>query len=204
MKSGAIYITVDAATPLCGEVDVEALIATIPEHYTVRGIFIAPLAVEIKDDFDKLIPKLCAPPPSGKYLAFASYPIRDHLRVIDAAACRLYPAAENREAHRLRARAEFGNFGKTMLGKAILSVIRDPLTVLLRYPEIYDMFTKGPRGRASLEGPQAVKLELLDYFGSVEYQVGVLEGCVMSFGFVPRTEVRSEGPNKLIFQVEWQ
>jgi uncharacterized protein (TIGR02265 family) len=204
MDSETIQPAIDASTPLTGEVDVEALIATIPEFYSVRGLFFTQLVADLGDDFAALTPKLSSPPPSGRYLAFTAYPIRDHLRVIDAAACHVYPGCPNRQAHRLRARSELGNFGRTMLGKAILSIIGDPATLLLRYPEIFATFTKGPSGKASREGPEAVTIELTDYFGSVDYQVGLIEGFVMSFGFAPRTEVQRQPPNKLIFRIEWR
>jgi uncharacterized protein (TIGR02265 family) len=204
MELETIQPAIDASTPLIGEVDVEALIATIPEHYSIRGLFFKQLVADLGDEFAALTPKLCAPPPSGSYLALTSYPIRDHLRVIDAAACHLYPDYPNREAHRRRARTELGNFARSKLGKAILSVIRDPATLLVRYPEIFDAFTKGPKGRGSREGTDAVKIELTDYFGSVDYQVGLVEGFVMNFGFTPRTEVFRQPPNKLIFLVAWR
>jgi uncharacterized protein (TIGR02265 family) len=203
MNSETLLFSVDASTALTGEVDVEALIATIPLGYTARGLLIAPLIPELGGDFAKLEPKLCAPPPSGKYLALASYPVRDHLRLIDAAACRVYPGRSNRQAHRLRGRSEPEAFAQTLLGKAMLSIIEDPTTMLVRFPELFGTFVKGPRGKGAPDGPGAVKIELTGYFGSVEYLVGICEGIVMSFGFTPYTEVHGTSPDRLLFLLDW-
>jgi uncharacterized protein (TIGR02265 family) len=188
---------------LTGDVDIEALIATIPESYTIRGMFFTQYVDDMGDDFATLAPLLCSPPASGRYLAFTAYSIRDHLRLIDAAARRLYPHCPSVEAHRLRARAELATFARSMVGKSIVSIIRDPATLLLRYSEIFGPFVKGPSGKASREGKDAVRIELTDYFGSVNYQIGLFEGFVMNFGFTPRTEVESPSPGKLSFLVAW-
>jgi uncharacterized protein (TIGR02265 family) len=188
---------------LTGEVDIEALIATIPDSYTIRGLFFTQLVADLGDAFAPLTSKLCSPPDSGRYLAFTSYPIRDHVRLIDAAARRLYPGCPSREAHRLRARAELDTFAQSMVGKSIVSVIRDPATLLLRYSEIFGPFVKGPSAKTSREGQEAVKLELVDFFGSIGYQIGVFEGFVMNFGLTPRIEVHRLSPDKFSFLVEW-
>lgn len=203
MDTGTLLFSVDASTALTGDVDVEALIETIPLDYTARGILIAPLIPELGGDFAKVAPKLCAPPASGKYLALTPYPVRDHLRLIDAAACRVHPGCQNRQAHRLRGRSEPAAFAKTMLGKAMLSIIHDPTTMLVRFPELFGTFVKGPRGKGMPDGPGAVKIELTGYRGSVEYIVGICEGIVMSFGFMPYTEVRRVSPDGLLFLLDW-
>lgn len=181
----------------------EALIATIPVSYTVRGVFLAPLMAEIGSDFAALVPKLSSPPASGKYLALTSYPVRDHLRLIDAAACRVHPGCSNREAHRLRGRSEPAAFAKSLVGKAMLSIIGDPATMLVRFPELFGTFVRGPQGRGARDGSGVVKLELTGYRGSVEYILGIVEGIVMNFGFTPYTEVHSRTSDRLLFVVDW-
>jgi uncharacterized protein (TIGR02265 family) len=194
---------VEASTSLTGEVDVEALIATIPVSYTVRGVFLAPLMAEIGGDFAGLVPKLCSPPAGGKYLALTSYPVRDHLRLIDAAACRVHPGCSNRQAHRLRGRSEPAAFARSLVGKAMLSIIGDPATMLVRFPELFGTFVRGPHGRGSRDGPGVVKIELTGYRGSVEYLIGIVEGIVMNFGFTPHTEVHTLPLDRLRFMVDW-
>ena len=203
MESGLSDIAVSPSTPLTGDADIESCIASVPEFYTIRGLFFSPLVAHLGDDFAKVSPKLCDPPASGRYLSLMSYSIRDHIRLIDTAACRLYPDCPNRQAHRLLGRTELENFRSTLLGRAVLSVIDDPGTLLLRYPEIFNVFTTGPEGQASRESPSAIKIELMSYFGSIEYQIGVFEGFVMNFGFTSRIEVKQKAWDSWVFLVKW-
>lgn len=204
MESGTVQFAVDASITLTGELDVDALVEAIPEAYVLRGMFFTALVADLGEEFEALAPKLCSPPPGGKYLALTNYPVRDHVRVIDAAARRVYPGRSNREAQRLRGQSALDAFKRSLLGKTMVSIIEDPATMLLRVPDLlFSRFIRGPTGRASREGSEAVKIELLGYFGGVEYMAGVFEGIVMSFGQRPRVEVQGLSPSHWIFLVTW-
>jgi uncharacterized protein (TIGR02265 family) len=203
MGSDTIHIAVDASTPLTGEIDVEALIANIPAPDTVRGMFFGPLAASLGDDFEELLPKLIDPP-GDRYLSLAAYSLRDFVRVFNAAARRAYPDRPTREAYRLHARAMVEIFKQTLLGKAMLSVIHDPVTLLLRYPESTGTLNTGFRGRGTKLGPRAVQIELKKFFASVEFMLGLFESFVMAYGSTPHTEVQLVEPGHVIFVVKWR
>jgi uncharacterized protein (TIGR02265 family) len=203
MGSDTDQIAIDASTPLTGEIDVEALIARIPASNTLRGLFFGPFVADLGDDFEALAPKLIEPP-GDRYLSLAAYPLRDFTRVFNAAARRVYPNCPGREAYRLRARAMVEIFQKTLLGKAMLSVINDPATLLRRYPESIGLLNTGFRGRGTQEGPNAVKIELKKFFGSPEFMLGVFESFVLLHGSTPHTEVQTIEPGHLTFLVTWR
>jgi len=146
---------IDASTPLTGDVDIEALIANVPESHTMRGMFLAPLAGELGVDFVKLAPKLGSPPPSGKYLALVAYPSSDFFRLFDAVARRRHPSSTGREAYRLQAREASRVFASSMTGKAILSVIKDPAIHRRVLRELEEFVTAQPAlvWRGSTESP---------------------------------------------------
>jgi uncharacterized protein (TIGR02265 family) len=202
MASESIHFTVDASTPLTGEIDAEALIAAMPGSYTMRGMFFGPFMERLGNEFHKLLPLLRVPP-NDRYFALAAYPTHDFVRVFDAAARRAHPDCGGREAYRRSARRMVEIFQQTLLGKAMFSVIHDPVTLLRRYPETCSVLSTGFRARASQRGPNAMAIELKEFFGSVEFMLGMLESFVLLFGLTPTTEVRSLAPNQLEFLISW-
>lgn len=199
-----VRFEVTAGAPLEGDVDVEALIAEVPEGYRIRGLFFRPLVDELGSRFGAIAPRLDSPPPPDGYRPLSAYPTRDFLRVFDAAARLQHPGCGGREAHRRRARREVEVFAASLMGKAVLSIVHSPATALLRYPEAFGLLALGPSGRATQETPNLVRIELADYRGSIEYPIGVLEGLVMSFRAEPRVEVRLPEPGRVTFVVTWK
>lgn len=190
------------------------MIREVPIDYWMRGMFFGPLVAQLGPAYRSLSPHLLDPPRMGLYLPMSSYPTRDFLRLFDACARRLHPSLPAREAYRRRARREVEVFAATALGRVSFSLVADPASALLKFPEAFGVLTQGPlaraveRGRgarssAADRGKREVEIQLSQYFGSVEYPVGALEALVMAFGREPRIAVERSAPGEVSISVSW-
>ena len=76
-------------------------------------------------EWEELLPSLDEPAKHGRYHAFASYPLRDYVRVFDRVARARFPGS-TREAFRLLARGEVEVFSESTLGKVTFSLLGIP------------------------------------------------------------------------------
>lgn len=184
-----------------GAIDLEPLIARVPAHFATKGMFFTRLVDLVHDRWHDLEPTLEAPPRFGRYVPFVDYPVRDHIRIIDAAARKGFPAMSQREAHRRMGRLAFDDFRDSRVGKVMLSLIDDPGAALRRFPDAYRLTTRGQRAEATpLEG-RFVRVEV-DFVVLLEYLVGLFEAVVLAFDTTPRIEAEPRG-DAMRFDVRW-
>jgi uncharacterized protein (TIGR02265 family) len=197
------YFEAMPAWPLAGDIDVDVVAAAIPETHSMRGLFFVPLMEQLRLDYPQIVPRLSCPPRFGRYLPFEDYPLRDFLHLFDVVARRTHPSSSGREAYRLQARSAVGVFAQSMLGRVTMNLMTNPMRMLLRYPESFGAFAKGPRARASQSGQRSAEIHLTGYCGVMEYPLGVLEALVLSFGVTPVTLVDTRTPNEVRFSLRW-
>jgi hypothetical protein len=190
--------------PFLGEVDLAVIVDEIPDDYRMNGLFFSGYVDLLGEQWDSLVPELRAPPKGGRYHAFESYPTCDYLRIFDRVARARFPGS-SRQAYRLLARSEVEVFTDSTLGKVTFSMLRDPSSALLRYPEVFGVLAHGPAVSAQRDPApgNAVVVAFPRYLGSVEHLLGVLEGLVMAFDAIPTLEVDREPGGSCVVRVRW-
>lgn len=188
-------------TTLSGALDIEALISRTPRSYTVKGMFCTRFADMLGDTYQRIEPKLAAPPRGGRFVAFKDYPQADYTRIVAAAAAKRFPELGLCEAMRRIARDDIATFSSSMFGRIVLTVIGDARTSLLRVPDAYHRIAPGPTVRAEDLDAHVTRITFDGYCGSVEYVLGQLEGIVLSYGRTPVVTVHKSGAGALHFDV---
>jgi uncharacterized protein (TIGR02265 family) len=187
--------------PFEGPLDADAIAATFPASYMVKGMFCSRFAELLGGDFERVAPKLSAAPRGGRYVPFKDYPQSDYTHLVIAAARKRFPDRSVREAVRCTARDDLATFAASMFGKIVLALAGDARTTLLRTPDAYKRVAPGPRVRADDLDPTCVRVVFEEHRGIAEYLVGQLEGVVLSFGHRPTVVVRQLAETTLAFDV---
>jgi uncharacterized protein (TIGR02265 family) len=188
--------------PLAGDIDLARVLSEIPSDYALKGMFFSRYVSALGDAYADAAIELQAPPTSGRFHAFESYPMADYLRLFDRVARARFPGS-TREAYRLLARGELDVFADSTLGKVTLSLLREPGSALLKYPEVFPVLGRGPRVTAERRDDRRVTVTYDRYYGAVEYAIGVLEGIVLAFEEEPRLEVTVEDTRRTTIEVVW-
>jgi uncharacterized protein (TIGR02265 family) len=189
--------------PLKGDVDLGAAVAATPETASTKGIFFVDLLAMLPPrDREALATTLNAPPRLGRYLPFTSYPVRDLLRLIDAAARHRFATLAPREGYRRLGRTGFATFCETTMGKVMMSVIGDPMAAAKKYPEAYRLVTNAPPVTTVEIGKAHARMTFERYVGVCEYDLGFMEAAVLHFGCTPTLTV-DHGPDALVVDVRW-
>lgn len=188
-------------SPFEGNVDLEAIVATIPAHYTVKGMFCSRLSETLGADFANVAHTLKAPPRAGRYVPFKDYPQSDYARLSALAAFKRFPRLPQREAVRCVARDDLSTFAASMIGKVVLALAGDARTTLHRTPDAYARVAPGATVEAHDLDDRVTRLVFTGYRGMPEYTIGQLEGVVLSFGAQPKIVLRDLGGDRLAFDV---
>jgi uncharacterized protein (TIGR02265 family) len=202
MRLGMGPETYTVDDPLPGGIDVEAVARQMPRSFLAKGMFFARIAAQLKEEFAALEPGLDAAPRLGRYLPFSDYPLSDYVRVSAAAAQKTYPKLPLREALRRLGRDDFGVFAGSTFGKVLLAAVGDARSVLLRTPIIYEKMAPGDWKVVAEElDADTVRLTFGPMYGGWEYQLGQLEGVVLSYGGSPRTTVTERPGRTVLFDI---
>jgi uncharacterized protein (TIGR02265 family) len=195
------HLSVRCREPLRGDVPIARVLAEIPSDHALKGMFFRRYVDALGADLDALLGSLDAPPKLGRYLPFSTYPLTDYLRLFDRVARSRYAGFGVREAYRLLARSEVEVFVASTLGRVTFSLLRDPASALLKYPESFGVLAFGPKVRAE-EAGGGVRVVFEPYRGALEYAIGVLEGLVLAFDQEPALEI-DEGSDRTDLLVTW-
>jgi len=185
-----------------GDVDLEHVVSSIPHDYSTRGMFFTRYVRALGEEWDSVQSALVAPAKDGRYVPFEYYPLRDYVRVLDRVARTRFPGSR-REAFRLLARGELDVFADSTLGKVTLSLLKEPQSTLMRFPDIYRVVVCAWECAASRFGVRRVLISFTDYRGIVEQSLGLLEGIVQMFDEVPTVEVKVASDGRVEFDVCW-
>jgi uncharacterized protein (TIGR02265 family) len=187
---------------LTGSVDLEELIAAFPPTYTVKGMFCQRYVALLDDEFPKLAPTLIAPPARmGHYVAFKDYPQSDYTRIVAAAAAKLFPGTPLPEAVRRVARDDLQTFTTSVFGKVLMTLVGDPHTALKHLPDAYARVAPGPNVWTEDLDARTLRLVFRRHRGFAEYNLGQIEGIVMTYQRTPIVTVRQLAPETLAFDV---
>lgn len=187
--------------PLNGSLDIDALAASFPPSYTVKGMFVQRYAALLDDGFAKLAPKLTAAPRGGRYVAFKDYPQGDYTRIVAAAAAKVFPTLPLSEAVRRVARDDMETFSTSVFGKVVMTLVGDPLTALRHVPDAWARMAPGPNVWCEELDARTIRLVFRRHRGIVEYTLGQLEGVVIAYHRTPIVTVRRLEPETVAFDV---
>lgn len=186
---------------LDGTLDVDAIAASIPPSYIVKGMFCTRLAEVLGAEYGALERALKMPARGGRYVAFKDYPQADYTRLAVAAATKRFPRLSLREAVRRIARDDLATFADSMIGKVALALVGDARGALLRTPDSYARVAPGPVVRAEDLDDRTVRLVFEGYRGIIEYSIGQIEGIVLAYKRPPTVTVRKLATDRLGFDV---
>jgi len=175
---------------------IEPLIREMPSSYTVKGMFVAPIANRLgKNEVERLRSTFDAPL-RERYLAFRDYPQADHSRLMARLAELDYPGQPPAEALRRFARTDMATFAGSTLGRVIMAVVGDAASALLKVPTVYEKVAPGTEviARRTADG---VTLEFQPVYGAWAYQLGQVEGIAGHYGATSIVDV-FEGTNRLV------
>lgn len=191
--------------PLRGDVDIAGLIDKCPLEHAIKGLFVAPLVSRCGTQWREVEATLEAPPRLGRFVPFSDYPLRDYLRIMDAAARKSFPDVSGREAHRRISRSVFETFVDSTFGKVTAPLLGDPMTALSHYCRIYSTMMRGSTAVLAPAGPGAdcACLQFRSYYSTVEAVVGVPEGVLMAVGVEPTVRVEVLGKGAIDAEVRW-
>ncbi|MEM9861870.1 MAG: DUF2378 family protein [Myxococcota bacterium] len=175
-----------------GSVDIEAVVANVPEAFTVKGMFFMRALTILGDDYAPLKSKLRAP--TERYLPFRNYPQADHGRLVFHAATKRAPRQSHWEALRRFARHDVEDFAASMLGRVTLSMVGDPKKVLSLMPGVYDKVAPGPWGFAVHDDGNQVTVNINRITGPWSYQLGQIEGAIGFYHASAEVEVQPNEP----------
>lgn len=186
---------------LTGSLDLEAIVASFPPNYTVKGMFCARYVALLDDEYTNLSCRLIAPARNARYLAFKDYPQADYTRIVAAAAAKAFPHLPLTEAVRRTARDDFQTFSNSVFGKVLMTLVGDPATALKYLPDAYARVAPGPNVWTEELDARTMRLMFRRQRGIIEYTLGQLEGIVIAFHRTPIVTVRRLEPETLAFDV---
>jgi len=178
--------------------DVEALVASIPERATVKGMFFHSALGQARK-------KGVILPGREKYVAFQDYTVREHVQVLAECARLIYPGDSARQALRRLGRDAYRIFLESMVGRVLFSV------AARRFESALHLTSKaykvvGNMSSATIEDEQAnsavVHLRGVWNFPD-SYHVGVFEEAVEDYGLKGEVLMRRNTADDVELKLVW-
>lgn len=179
--------------PLRLDMEEAEAVRRTPPSYRVKGMFISPLVRMLGDEWAHAVKELGNPPRMGRYLPFNDYPQRDLLKLIYRLGRRDHPGVGAFEMFRRFAQRDFATFADSTLGRVVLTTIAEPVSALLKFPDVYAKVAPGPwKLSAEQLGPRRVAIQIENHPGVWGAQVGQFEAIVSSFNGRAEFEIQVE------------
>jgi uncharacterized protein (TIGR02265 family) len=197
--------SVDLDTPLTLNLDPEERCALVPRDHVVKGIFFAPKAELLGEDFATVERRLLAPPRLGRYLPHGDYPAVDCARICFAAATKAFPDLPIAEACRRLGRSDALAFYASPRGLEMLGFPDSVESALLRLPSVYMALHRGVACSARKRSNGALRLEFSGLWATLDnLHIGMIEAAVMHFGARPTIEFTMLALEHATFDVRWE
>jgi uncharacterized protein (TIGR02265 family) len=178
--------------------DVEAHIARVPAHATVKGMS--------WNDLHKVARSVGAELPPGRRTTFNDYPLAEYMRAVAEIARLAQPSEPVLEGIRQVGKRAFLTFSTSLTGRVLLAIAgRDLGATLNLVSEAYKRSLSPGSARLGelREGRAIVELrEIWNY--PLAYQVGVFEEAMAHFGHTGTVQVRSLSPCDADYLLQWR
>lgn len=187
----------------------ELRMAVTPESATVRGlIFNAVLALVGRSHGDAAAAALRETVSKKAYVDFFSYPARDFLRLLYAAAERLAPEHDGSLEAAIRAcgAAAVSGFFQSGVGRTLTQLIGqgDPKRLFSSAPTAYGTTVGYGQRTCTPLGERSVRLHFKEDMQPVEFHQGLLEAALRAVGVQGRVEARAVSLNESEYTISWQ
>lgn len=187
------FHTPDLNAPL----SLEAVLARVPPEATVRGLVLMSVARDL-ERFGGLEPE-------ERVLPFKEYPLTEQIRLMHAAALRVYPALPHREALRRMGRKLYPALRETLPGRVLFGAVGEDLRAVFAVTsQAYALAGAPLRARLLFQEEGRLRVRLDKAYGFVDcYHVGVVEGAVLALRHEPRVRLKLLSPIDAEFDVTW-
>jgi uncharacterized protein (TIGR02265 family) len=192
-------------TPLEGEIDEEARVASVPAQATTKGMYLASLMQRLApEELDAVLPKLRSLPRHATYQPFLDYPFGDAVVLLHAVARKLHPGKSLLEGLRLVGRGAVKVYLSSQPGRVVKAMIQGPEDALLRLPDIWRATDPQSSASATSIGPRHVAISVEGFPAWMDCGlIGTIEQIAMNQGVAPRIEVSLDTPTRGMFDVHW-
>lgn len=168
----------------------EERIAETDAAHSLKGVFFEEIVAVLGPELETHQASLIAPPRTGRYLPFSSYPLRDHAVLAYHAARKLHPTLSMRESLRRLHRGNLEAFAKTTAGRVLTAMTSDLRTDFGRIEEGFKLGRVCGRVEARAIEERAIEV----IFSAADpwldcSELGTLEGMGTFFGKRFRIEV---------------
>lgn len=192
-------------TPLLGDLDVEGSIARVPSDASCKGMYFADLVAILRktgNDGDSRVAELVA----KRYVAFRDYPLVDHMRMTAVASRLSFPDCCTREAMRRFGRKAFPTFVQSLIGRIVFKTLGPDLDqIFAAGPKSFEVSLSRGRATATKLGNAHWRYEFREMYGFLDtYYVGVIEGPIQKYGFVPEMRLSLDSPSDGVMTIRWE
>lgn len=192
---GDDFLDPDWSSPL----DVERLIAAAPQSSLIKGMFLIPVAAEVK----RRAP--ATPGIRDRYVPFQDYPMHEHMRVLALGATTIFPEVSLRQGLRKLGRGALAAFLESTVGRVTWAATDGGPEQLLRaLARAYVVTMPG----VDVQVLSSSATQSIIHFSGVysyldSHHVGIFEGALRSIGQNPRVRVKLAGPGEADFLLEY-
>lgn len=196
-QAASVVLSGFVSPPWHIELDVEAQLAKVPRHATVKGMF--------WNDLYKLAEGAKVALPRGRYAAFGDYPLVDYMRAVALVARGAHPKLSVAEGIRRVGDRGFGVLASSLAGKVLFALAgRDLQSTLGLVSQAYRRSLDPGDARVALLEPRRAVILLRSIWNfPTAYQVGVFEGAMRNFGHTGTVKLRSISACDADFLLEW-
>ncbi len=189
-------------TPL----DVDGVIAQIPESAQIKGFFVTSYEKMLTARRPDLATQIKEAMPRKSYASLNSYPRAEVARAEVALARLVCPDQPVREAIHQATLHVYPTFLSSLLGRVVLSTVgRNVDTVLGLGPRMMSSVTNYGSVAAEKIAERHWRYHYKDYYSWLDCgDVGVIEGLLVHYGKVPHLTVAITGPFEMWLDIKWR
>lgn len=156
--------------------ELRALIARVPKHATVKGMF-------IKGFLESLDREGISRPTQDRFIAFRDYPLTVFMSLLLGKAQDLWPDRSPRESLRAFGRLAFPTFAESMVGRVIFAVAGNDWKHALTLTDKAYSHSLSPATTRLVEVTErSATFEFRDVWNFCDcYQIGVFEGAMAHY-----------------------
>ena len=173
-------------------------LATIPDHATISGMFLAGMVDAAKERGHQL------PSAAPRYVAFKFYPVRDHVRLMFEYSQRVFPNLSLRQGVRKIGRGASHALLSSTVGRVVLATALDPVSSLAAFATSYGVHLRPGSAEVVRHGVDWAIVELREVHYLLDSNhVGTLEGVLKLVGLRGHVHMRKIGPAAADYLVTW-
>jgi uncharacterized protein (TIGR02265 family) len=180
------------------ELDLEAVLARIPDHATVKGMYLNGVVKDARAQGVEL--------EASRYVSLDDYPARDYHALVAQAAAKLHPDVPLREGLRRLGRSAFPTLRESMVGRMVFGVVGDdPAALFKLVSKAWSLSQNTVRAELISAEPGRVVVNMTGFDWFVDdFTLGIFEGVILSTGHTPTVGVRHPRKLETDFECLWR